>query len=105
MVLRDFVFFNEQSKENESNILSITDGDELVIQVNGSAVNLTVKGLVDYESENYIDVSVIGLNGYSISNVITTEGIFTIPISGLSKVKIVSGGTLKGLKVYGKVVK
>lgn len=107
MNLKSFKFFDFDSTEQISNVLNNpTQGQEATIEVNigdsASSVSLIVQGKTDLENqEKWYNLSAISLSDFTVSKKIVKSGLYSIPLSGISKCRIVSENPVGGFKVYG----
>lgn len=106
-VLQNFKFLDNATTTATSNVLyNANKGGLMVLQVDGDATtfSLSVKGLVNNEENNWYDLAIIKTSDFTITNSITTNGIYNVVIEGVSEIKVVvnsvSGG---GINAFGKV--
>lgn len=106
MYLSDFVFFDDTSTDVVSNEFSVNPNAEaLTLQVTGESIpTLTVQGVVDSTSDQWVPLATLNQSNYALSNTITAAGIFAISVSGVKKVRISSSGAVGGFKAYGLFV-
>lgn len=88
-VANNFVFLTNASTPQVSNELVNYNGDTLQLEVNGDGIvySLTVYGKVDINSA-YTALSTIKLDGFEVNKTITSNGIYSCGISGISKIKV-----------------
>lgn len=88
-VANNFVFLTNASAPQVSNELVNYNGDMLQLEVNGDGIvySLIVYGKVDINSE-YTALSTIKLDGFEVNETITSNGIYSCCISGISKIKV-----------------
>lgn len=103
MNISNFVFFDENSSSNTSNILSnIGNASSLTLEVYGDSFSLTVEGRSDFQGgDNWHELGIIGLKDYDVLSAITEEGIYSIPFDGISQIRLISGGAVGGFKAFG----
>lgn len=89
IVANNFVFLTNASTPQFSNELVNYNGDMLQLEVSGDGViySLTVYGKVDINS-TYTALSTIKLDGFEVNKAITSNGIYSCCISGISKIKV-----------------
>lgn len=106
MYLSDFVFFDDTSTDMVSNEFSVNPNAEaLTLQVTGESIpTLTVQGMVDSASDQWVPLATLNQSDYALGNTITAAGIFSISVSGVKKVRISSSGAVGGFKAYGLFV-
>lgn len=88
-VANNFVFLTNAATPQVSNELVNYNGDTLQLEVNGDGIvySLTVYGKVDINSA-YTPLSTVKLDGFEVSKTITSNGIYSCGISGISKIKV-----------------
>jgi len=103
MNIANFVFFDENSTSNTSNILSNPSGaSAMTLEVYGSSFNLKAEGRTDFQGEdNWHELGIIGLKDYDILSSITEEGIYTVPMDGISQIRLVNSGSVGSFKAFG----
>ena len=105
-----FPFFRAANMAGVSDVFSNFNYDLLTIEVSGSAMSVqaTIQGCINTVGPNkepidnanleWSDLAVINTADYSVSEKINSKGIFSIGISGLSKIRVVlnniSGGVV-----------
>ena len=106
MYLSDFVFFDDTSTDMVSNEFSVNPNAEtLTLQVTGESVpTLTVQGMVDSNSDQWVPLATLNQSNYAFGKNITASGIFAVSVSGVKKVRISSSGAVGGFKAYGLFV-
>ena len=105
MTLNNFVFFDAGSTDTESNVMDVVDrAEDMTLQVSGSgSIDLQIEGKSDSKDGDWEVISSISLKSLSASQSITSTGIYSVPLRGLTKLKIVNSGST-GIKVYGRVM-
>ena len=106
--LKGFKFFDFNSTETISNILSNPNkGETVTIEIcdDGSAksIDLIVEGKSDIEMETdsqWHQVAAISLTDYSLNTEITKTGIYSVPFSGVSMYRLRSKVPVGNIKVY-----
>lgn len=103
MNISNFIFFDENSTSNTSNILSNpSNAATLTLEVYGSSFNLTVEGRSDFRGEdNWHQLGIIGLKDYDVLSSITEEGIYAIPFDGITQIRLVNSGSVGSFKAFG----
>lgn len=106
MYLSDFVFFDDTSTDMVSNEFSVNPNAEaLTLQVTGESIpTLTVQGVVDSTSDQWVPLATLNQSNYAFGKTITAAGIFAVSVSGVKKVRISSSGAVGGFKAYGLFV-
>lgn len=105
-VANNFVFLTNASSPQTSNELVNYNGDTLQIEVSGTGLlfSLTVYGKVDINSD-YSPLSTIKLDGFDVNQAITSNGIYSCGISGISRIKVelttIGSGTVN---VFGRTM-
>ena len=104
MTLNSFVFFDADSTSTESNVMDVIDrAEDMTLQISGSgSINLQIKGKSDVKDGGWDNISAVSLGSFSAVQSITAAGIYSVPVRGLTKLKIVNSGDT-GIKVYGRV--
>lgn len=87
---------------NDGYELNITNSEEFVIQLDGSA-SLKIQGKMS-ESENYFDLSMIKLSDFTTTSDISEEGIYSAGIEGFDSIKILATNADTNAKIIIKVV-
>lgn len=104
-VLERFVFLDNTSTTDTSNNLSISNAEQVVVEVSGGTnVSLEFQGQVDFDANNFTKLSAINMEKLSVDETITNNGIYTIPTVGIHYLRCVNNGTVGDVKVYGKAV-
>lgn len=105
--LQSFIFFENADGNAVSNELgSPNRSSQLILQVSGGAVGLTmeVQGVTDTNHGDFQSLAVINLNQLSKATNITGDGIYAVPMDGVSRVrceiKAINGGTVTA---YGRL--
>ena len=103
MNIANFVFFDENSTSSTSNVLSNpSSASTMTLEVYGSSFNLTVEGRADFQGEdNWHELGIIGLKNYDVLASITEEGIYAIPMDGISQIRLVNSGSVGSFKAFG----
>ena len=97
MILKPFLFLDENDTTGESNPLNVMGADQLTISVEASgAVDLTVYGKLDNQSAEWHELGGISLIDYESASPIDSTGVYTA-------VKIVNNGTAGNCKVFGNL--
>lgn len=107
-ILKDFQFFTNASTTIDSSICYIlNNASTLVIEVTSSTTptfTVQAKGIVNNSNSTYTILESVNMSTNDVSSTISQVGIYTIPIDGLSNVKIsitaISGGSIS---IYGKL--
>ena len=103
MNIANFVFFDENSTSSTSNVLSNpSSASTMTLEVYGNSFNLTVEGRADFQGEdNWHELGIIGLKSYDVLSSITEEGIYAIPMDGISQIRLVNSGSVGSFKAFG----
>ena len=90
MILNSEYIFKDLS-HTETKEISNVNGELLVIQVTGNAVNKSIQilGISDLESEEFVKLQSINMTDFSITNDIVNNGLYQIDISAVRKIRIV----------------
>lgn len=105
--LAEFVFLDSTSTSTTSNTFYVPYGaDEVVLQVKAGSgsPNVTVKGKTDRENGDFVTLSAINQNGYSLVSTITANGIYSVAASGIREMQVVNGGSAGSVSVFGAAV-
>ena len=104
--LAEFVFLDASSASTTSNTFYVPYGaDEVVLQVKSSgSPDVTVQGKTDRENGDFVSMSVINHLGYTLANKITGNGIYSVAVSGIREIRVVSGGAAGSVTVFGAAV-
>lgn len=104
MTTQDFLFLDDTSGEY-SNELLVTDGSEemtLHVEALSGTPNLTIQGKTDVLG-NWQTIGAIKLSDYSVVSVVSTNGIYSIPVAGVQRIRIHNSGTAGTIKAYGRI--
>ena len=90
MITNEIYFFKNQSSVGISDSLYNVNDGVLILQVDGNASNLelSVLGNTDLIDDDFIALKTINATDYSMSDKITSTGIYWIDINGIRKVKL-----------------
>ena len=90
MITNEIYFFKNQSSVSTSDSLYNVNDGVLILQVDGNASNLelSVLGNTDLVDDDFVALKTINATDYSISDKITSTGIYWIDINGIRKVKL-----------------
>ena len=104
-VLSGFKFFDKETTPISSNILYNTNGSLLVLQVSGDAnsFSFSIYGKVNAEADEYVRLQAINIEDFSLTNSISTNGIYNVSIDGISSLYIELESVDDEITVYGKV--
>lgn len=104
MTLKTFVFFDADSTGTESNVMdSLERAEDMTLQVTGSgSIDLEVKGKADINGD-WETVAAISMESFEVSESITKNGVYCIPLRGFTRIKAVNSGD-SGVKVYGRIM-
>lgn len=106
MDLQNFLFLDESDTTGESNVLTCTNARQLTLSVepaDGATINLTVKGQLDFNSDEYFDLGAISLADYEVYNPIDNGGVYAFILDGVGRVKVVNEGTPGNCTVFGRL--
>ncbi len=105
MTLNNFVFFDSSSTGSESNVMEVLErSEDMTLHVTGNgSVSLKVMGMADLQDGNWETIAAISLESFGVSQSITSNGIYCVPLRGLTRLKIVNSGS-SGVKVYGRIM-
>lgn len=106
ITLNSFSFFKDRKTIGDSEILSNPNmGSSLILQINGSHIggSLSVMGTIE-NNENWNKLAIIDMSTFQMVNNINKNGIYTIAMDGVAKVKVVLNGITSGnISVFGKL--
>lgn len=90
MITNEIYFFKNQSSVSTSDLLYNVNDGVLILQVDGNASNLelSVLGNTDLVDDDFVTLKTINATDYSMSDKITSTGIYWIDINGIRKVKL-----------------
>lgn len=90
MITNEIYFFKNQSSVSISDPLYNVNDGVLILQVDGNASNLelSVLGNTDLIDDDFIALKTINATDYSMSDKITSTGIYWVDINGIRKVKL-----------------
>lgn len=90
MITNEIYFFKNQSSVGISDSLYNVNDGTLILQVDGNVSNLEllVLGNTDLVDDDFVTLKTINATNYSISDKITSTGIYWIDINGIRKVKL-----------------
>lgn len=90
MITNEIYFFKNQSTIGMSDSLYNVNDGTLILQVDGdvSKLELSIFGNTDLVGDNYVTLKTINASDYSVSNKITSTGIYWIDINGIRKIKL-----------------
>ena len=90
MITNEVYFFKNQSSISTSDSLYNVNDGTLILQVDGNASNLelSVLGNTDLVDDDFVTLKTINATDYSMSDKITSTGIYWIDINGIRKVKL-----------------
>ena len=105
MAYKDFLFLDERNTSEYSNILVNIDGSVLVLEVNGTSVNIQVEGKIDNKEENWTILGGIKQGSLTKTSTITSSGQYMIVCLGSQKIRIKDNSATKGeVKVFGGTI-
>lgn len=106
MVLQNFLFLDDSDSTGESNPLVCTGGKQLSLNVElitaGENIDLDVMGQIDLNGD-YHTLGVIGASDFNTASSISAEGIYLVPVDGITRVKIANNETPGSVKVFGNL--
>lgn len=90
MITNEIYFFKNQSSVSTSDSLYNVNDGTLILQVDGNVSNLEllVLGNTDLVDDDFVTLKTINASDYSMSDKITSTGIYWIDINGIRKVKL-----------------
>lgn len=90
MITNEVYFFENQSSVGASDLLYNVNDGTLILQVDGNVSNLEllVLGNTDLTDDDFVTLKTINATDYSMSDKITSTGIYWIDINGIRKVKL-----------------
>ena len=90
MITNEIYFFKNQSSVSTSDYLYNVNDGTLILQVDGDVSNLEllVLGNTDLIDDDFVTLKTINATDYSMSDKITSTGIYWIDINGIRKVKL-----------------
>lgn len=105
MVLQSFLFLDDSDSTGESNPLVCTGGKQLALYVSSDGadpIDLNVLGQIDLDGY-YESIGVIKASDFSTASYISDEGIYLVPVNGITRVKIENNETPGSVKVFGNL--
>ena len=105
-IIESTQFFDNATSPRESEVLLNTNGSQLTLDVSGSATTFLIKvlGSASIKSNDiWNTLAPINLSDYSISNTIASNGIYTVPIDGIGRIKLSLVEINGAISVSGKV--
>lgn len=100
MRLKDGYSSNSTSEAGISSAIAVGQGENLTVQVQGTATSfsLAVEGSAGYSNSDYVELCGINSSSFETSNLITENGIYFFGVDGLLGVrfnlKAVEGGNV-----------
>lgn len=90
MITNEIYFFKNQSSVSTSDFLYNVNDGTLILQVDGDVSNLelSVLGNTDLVDDDFVTLKTINASDYSMSDKITSTGIYWIDINGIRKIKL-----------------
>lgn len=90
MITNEIYFFENQSSVSTSDSLYNVNDGTLILQVDGNVSNLEllVLGNTDLIDDDFVALKTINATDYSMSDKITSTGIYWIDINGIRKIKL-----------------
>lgn len=90
MITNEVYFFKNQSSVSTSDSLYNVNDGTLILQVDGNVSNLEllVLGNTDLIDDDFVTLKTINATDYSMSDKITSTGIYWIDINGIRKIKL-----------------
>lgn len=90
MITNEIYFFKNQSSVGTSDSLYNVNDGTLILQVDGnvSDLELLVLGNTDLVDDDFVILKTINATDYSMSDKITSTGIYWIDINGIRKIKL-----------------
>ena len=90
MITNEIYFFENQSSVSTSDSLYNVNDGTLILQVDGNVSNLEllVLGNTDLIDDDFVALKTINATDYSMSDKITSIGIYWIDINGIRKIKL-----------------
>lgn len=105
MIFQNFIFLDSNSTSTTSNVLSNFNGVSLILEVTGTVTGVTVQGGANPNTSDWGNLAVIDNSSLSvITTGITVTGTYLIPISGLSRIRVINSGTAGEVTVFGRVI-
>lgn len=104
MILKGFLFLDENDTSGESAELSCSTARQLALSVEGASgatIDLEVNGRVDMESSTAHTLGVLNASDLSTSSSISDGGIYYVPLDGVNMVSIKNNGTAGNCIVFG----
>ena len=90
MITNEIYFFENQSSASTSNSLYNVNDGTLILQIDGNVSNLelSVLGNTDLVDDDFVTLKTINASDYSMSDKITSTGIYWVDINGIRKIKL-----------------
>lgn len=89
MVSQNFIFFKGASVAGVSNVFTVNNNDGMTLEVSGTGTyTIEIQARVDTEnSTNWTPIGAINTKDFATSSSISSNGIYSFGISGLSLVR------------------
>jgi len=104
MILKGFLFLDENDTTGESAELSCSTARQLALSVEkmtADPIDLEVNGLVDMKGSTAYTLGVIKASDLSTASSISDEGIYYVPLDGINAVYIANNSTPGNCIVFG----
>ena len=107
IVINNFYALQEAGAPVESAYTANTTGESLFVEITGDATafEIEVKGVVDFQNEDYVNLGGVNLTSYDYVSTIQNKGIFLFPIEGIGRVKLNLKSVTGTVTAFCRVVK
>lgn len=104
MITQDFLFLDSTSGTYSNELAIIPESEEMTLHVEAlsGTPNLTIQGKVDAMGDWQM-IGAVKLSDYSVVATIVSDGVYSVPVAGVQRVRIHNSGTAGTIKVYGRI--
>lgn len=104
MITQDFLFLDSTSGTYSNELAIIPESEEMTLHVEAlsGTPNLTIQGKTDALG-NWQTIGAVKLSDYSVVSAVSANGIYSIPVAGVQRVRIHNSGTAGTIKAYGRI--
>lgn len=103
-ILDEKQFFTSATSSGE--VLFLTNGSQMVVSIDGEAVNFSVSILGQSALkpiDQWTELATISAKDFSVSTTMTSKGNYFVGIDGIGRIKVVINNTNGAINVSGKV--
>jgi hypothetical protein len=101
--LQNFVFLDASSSSASNTLVVNSKASVLKLSVSGDSVNVTVKGRIDRQSDDFYDIAVTNLSDNTVVSSIKAAGLYSVDVMGIKEVEVTNGGEVGAVNVFGVV--